>query len=138
MTSESGDHDEWPEDEEFDVESGESPTDPVGFFPDMLRKGLSMGFTGFFMTEEAIRRALGDSVPKDVMEFVIQQSDKTRAELLDRLSKEFGRALHALDPVELARRMLDGRTIEVSAKVRFVADDKSSADDDDSQESSSE
>ncbi len=94
--------------------------DAAGFFPDLLRKGLSLGFTGFFMTEEAIRRALGDSVPRDVIEFVLEQSNKTRAELLDRLSREFGRTLQALDPVELARRLLDGRTIEISAQVRFV------------------
>lgn len=99
---------------------GSSEADAAGFFPDLLRKGLSLGFTGFFMTEEAIRRALGDSVPRDVIEFVLEQSNKTRAELLDRLSREFGRTLQALDPVELARRLLDGRTIEISAQVRFV------------------
>ncbi len=132
MTSESRDPSEWDEEESEDVTSG---ADQAGFFPELIRKGLSMGFTGFFMTEEAIRRALGDSVPKDVMEFLIKQSDQTRTELLDRLSKEFGRALHALDPVELARRMLDGRTIEVSAKVRFVADEKNQNKDDEGSDS---
>ena len=40
--------------------------------------------------------------------------------------QEFGRTLQALDPVELARRLLDGRTIEVSAKVRFVPEENGS------------
>ena len=96
-----------------------------GFLPDLLRRGLSIGFTGIFMTEEAVRRALGDSVPKDVIEFVLEQSERTRQEFLDRVSKEFGRALSAMDPVEIGKRLLEGRTIEVSARVRFVADDKS-------------
>ncbi len=95
-----------------------------GFLPDLLRRGLSIGFTGIFMTEEAVRRALGDSVPKDVIEFVLEQSERTRQEFLDRVSKEFGRALSAMDPVEIGKRLLEGRTIEVSAQIRFVADDK--------------
>ena len=27
-----------------------------GFFPDLLRRGLTLGFTGFFLTEEAVRK----------------------------------------------------------------------------------
>jgi len=98
-----------------------------GFFPDLLRRGLTLGFTGLFMTEEAIRRALGDSVPRDVMEFLLEQSQRTRTEFLDRLSREFGRTLQALDPVEVAQKLLDGRTVEISARVRLVPDDEDAA-----------
>ncbi|MBW2244125.1 MAG: hypothetical protein JRH01_19250 [Deltaproteobacteria bacterium] len=108
------------DDETKDADDLTADDDDAGFFPDLLRRGLSMGFTGLFMTEEAVRRALGDSVPRDVIEFFIAQSEKTRTELLERLSTEFGRTLQALDPVELARRLLDGATVEISAKVRFV------------------
>jgi hypothetical protein len=88
--------------------------------PDLVRRGLTLGFTGLFMTEEALRRALGDSLPRDWIEFVIGQSERTRAELLDRLSREFARALSAVDPAEIVRRLLEGRSIEVTAKVRLV------------------
>jgi hypothetical protein len=94
-----------------------------GFFPDILRRGLAVGFTGLFMTEEALRKALGDSVPRDWIEFFVEQSDRTRAELVDRISKEFGRVLTALDPVEVIRRLVDGQTIEVSAKIRLASSD---------------
>jgi hypothetical protein len=90
------------------------------FLPDLLRRGLTMGFTGFFMTEEALRRALGDSLPRDWMEFMVEQSEKTRAELLERLSREFGRVISAFDPVEILRRLLDGQTIEVSARIKLA------------------
>ena len=89
------------------------------FLPDLLRRGLTMGFTGLFMTEEALRRALGDTLPRDWMEFMVEQSEKTRAELLDRLSREFGRVISAFDPVEILRRLLDGQTIEVSARIKL-------------------
>jgi hypothetical protein len=95
-------------------------TDSGGFFPELLRRGLTLGFTGFFLTEEALRKALGDSVPRDVMEFLLDQSQRMRAEFLERVSKEFGRALERVDPVEVARRLLEGRTVEVSARFRLV------------------
>jgi len=81
---------------------------------------LTLGFTGFFMTEEALRKALGDSVPRDVIEFVLDQSQRMRGEFLERVSRELGRVLERVDPVEVARRLLEGRTVEVSASFRLV------------------
>ncbi len=98
----------------------QGPGDDGGFFPELLRRGLTMGFTGLFMTEEAVRRALGDSAPREFVEFIVEQSEKTRTEFVDRMGREFGRVLTALDPVEIGRRLLDGRTIEVTARVRLV------------------
>jgi hypothetical protein len=97
-----------------------SSAEAGGFFPDALRRVLTLGFTGFFLTEEALRKALGDSVPRDVVEFVLDQSQRMRGEFLDRVSKEFGKMLERVDPVEVARRLLDGRTVEVSARFRLV------------------
>jgi len=98
--------------------------DAGGFFPEALRRMLTVGFTGFFLTEEALRKALGDSVPRDVIEFLLDQSQRMRGEFLDRISKEFGRVLERIDPVEVARRLLDGRTVEVSARFRLVPEKK--------------
>jgi hypothetical protein len=102
----------------------EASDEGTGFLPELLRRGMSLGLTGFFMTEEALRRALGETAPREMIEFVIAQSEKTRAEFLDRVSREFGRALAAMDPVDIVKRLLEGRTIEVSATIRFVEDDK--------------
>ena len=97
-----------------------SGADAGGFFPEALRRMLTVGFTGFFLTEEALRKALGDSVPRDVIEFLLDQSQRMRGEFLDRISREFGRVLERIDPVEVARRLLEGRTVEVSAQFRLV------------------
>ncbi len=107
-------------DDEVEERAERIAAEERGFFPDLLRRGLTLGFTGIFMTEEAVRRALGDAVPRDVLEFVLSQSERTRTEFLDRLSREFGRALAALDPAEVARRLLEGRTVEVTARVRLL------------------
>ncbi len=101
----------------------------AGLFPELLRRGLTLGFTGFFMTEEALRRALGDSAPREMVDFLRDQSERMRNEFLERMSREFGRVLSAMDPVEIAKRLLEGRTVEVSARIRFVdKDDKKDAD----------
>lgn len=108
--------------EEEELREPDPREEPAGFFPELLRRGLTLGFTGVFMTEEAVRRALGDSVPRDLIEFVVAQSDRTRAELLERLSREFGRVLASFDPAEVARRLLEGRSIEMKATFRLVPD----------------
>jgi hypothetical protein len=101
-----------------------SGADAGGFLPDALRRVLTLGFTGFFLTEEALRKALGESVPRDVIEFLLDQSQRMRGEFLDRISREFGRVLERVDPVEVARRLLEGRTVEVSARFRLVPEKK--------------
>lgn len=101
--------------------------EPSGFLPDLLRRGLTLGFTGVFLTEEALRKALGDSMPRDVLEFILEQTERTRNELLERLSREFGRAVGALDPVEVVRRLLEGRSIEVTARFRLVPEESEAA-----------
>jgi hypothetical protein len=98
--------------------------EPAGFLPELLRRGLTLGFTGLFMTEEAVRRALGDSVPKDTLQFLLEQSDRMRADFLDRLAKEFGRVLSSMDPIEIAHRLLDGRTIEVTTRFRVIREEE--------------
>jgi hypothetical protein len=108
-------------DEEADEEA-EAPGEEIrGFLPELMRRTLTLGFTGLFLTEEAMRKALGDSVPREWMEFVLSQSERTRADLVDRLSREFGRAFSALDPVELLRRLFEGQTLEVSARIHFAS-----------------
>ena len=107
-----------------------SPDPEGGFFPDLLRRTLTLGFTGFFMTEEAIRKALGDSVPKDALEYVLEQSERMRSDFLDRMSREFGRAMDQMDTAEMLARLLEGRTIEVSARFRILTDHEDDKDDD--------
>jgi len=56
--------------------------------PELMRRAIALGLTGFFTTEEAVRRALGDTVPKDWSDYIAESSDRTRSEFLDRLSRE--------------------------------------------------
>ncbi len=40
--------------------------------PELLRRVASIGFSGFFLTEAAVRKALGDTLPKDWIDFAVE------------------------------------------------------------------
>ena len=91
--------------------------------PDLARRALSLGLSGFFLTEETIRKALGDSVPRDWTDFLAAQSERTRTDFLERLSYEVAQSLEKLDMAAVLRELLEGRTLEVRAEVRLRADE---------------
>ncbi len=98
---------------------GADAADASRVVPDLLRKLLSVGFSGFFLTEEALRRAFGDTVPRDWVDFVSEQSERTRAEFLERLAREVGETLDRVDLAALAEQLLAGHAIEVKAEICF-------------------
>ena len=87
--------------------------------PELMRRALSLGLSGFFLTEEAVRRALGDTLPKDWIDFAVDQSERTRSEFLERISFEMGRAFERTDLAAVLRELLEGRTLEVKAEIRL-------------------
>ena len=87
--------------------------------PEIARRALSIGLSGFFLTEEAIRKALGDSLPKDWLDFGVEQSERTRKEFLERLSFEIAQTLEKVDFAATLRELLEGRTLEVRAEIRL-------------------
>jgi hypothetical protein len=99
-------------------EESEGPS-PLTALPDLLRRALAVGFSGFFLTETAIRKALGDTLPKDWIDFAIDQSERTRAEFIERMTFEVARSLENVDLAAVLTRLLEGRTLEVKAEVRL-------------------
>ena len=104
-------------------EARKLPTDDTlpdggGLFPDMARRAIAFGLSGFFLTEEAIRKALGDTLPKDWQDFAVHQSERTRKEFMERLSFEIAQSLQSID-VAVLEQLLAGRTIEVKATFRL-------------------
>ncbi|MDH3521618.1 MAG: hypothetical protein OEM49_14290 [Myxococcales bacterium] len=84
-----------------------------------MRRALTLGLSGLFVTEEAFRRALGETLPKDWIDFMVEQSRRTRAEVVDRLGAEVGRALQNTDLAAVLAQLLEGRSIEINAEIRL-------------------
>ena len=121
--------DRWKESGTSDASSSDSPRDagksgrsrsgnprPV---PDFVKRALSAGFSGFFLTGETLREALGDSVPKEWADFASEQSARARSEFIDRLSAEMGRAVEGIDWAAVITSLLEGRTLQVNAEIRL-------------------
>jgi hypothetical protein len=87
--------------------------------PEIARRALSIGLSGFFFTEETVRKALGDTLPKDLLDFAVDQSERTRKEFLERLSFEIAQTLEKVDFHTALRELLEGRTLEVRAEIRL-------------------
>ena len=105
---------------ETETEAEMDRTDETGPgpVPDMIRRMATLGLSGFFMTESAIRRAFGETVPKEWVDFASEQSDRTRSEVIERIATEMGRQLAETDPAELLSKFFAGHTIEIEAKLR--------------------
>jgi len=88
--------------------------------PEFLRRAAAIGLSGFFTTEQAIRKALGDTVPQEWVDFASEQGERTRRELMDRLADEFGKILQNVDLLEFAEALLSGRTLEIEARIRLT------------------
>ena len=92
---------------------------PSGVIPDLVRRALAAGFSGIFMTGEALRDALGDSMPREWADFAADQSARTRSEFIERMSVELGRAIEKIDWAIVLAALLEGRTLEVTAQIRL-------------------
>lgn len=93
--------------------------DERGGIPELLRRVMTVGFSGLFTTEAAIRGALGDTLPREWVDFIAEQSERTRDEFITRLVHEFARVLESVDVVGLAEQLLEGRSVEVKAEIRL-------------------
>jgi len=87
---------------------------------DLFRKAVAAGLTGVFGPTEAVRRAVGEAMPRDWIDFATEQSERTRSQFLERLALELARTLETIDLVQIAERVLEGRTIELRAKIRLA------------------
>jgi hypothetical protein len=77
-----------------------------GIFQEVVRRAAAAGFSSFFMTEEAIRQALSENLPRDWVDYAARQGGAVRGELVDRLAAEFGAWLRALDTEALLRTVV--------------------------------
>jgi len=88
------------------------------FLPEMVKRALFLGAGMLFMTEEGVRKVLGEiNLPREAVSYVIKQSDKSKKEFFTIFQRELNRFLSRVDVTRLSKEVLDGISVEVSAKV---------------------
>ena len=101
---------------------GAEEQERLSAIPELMRRAIALGLTGFFSTEEAVRRAIGDTVPKDWTDYISESSDRTRSDFLDRLSREIAKTLKDIDLAAVLQELLEGRTLKVNAEFKLSDD----------------
>jgi hypothetical protein len=127
LAAKAGKETDAPERIEADGAAEDGSEGGLNSIPELMRRVVAAGLSGFFLTEEAIRKAVGDTLPRDWSDFALEQGDRTRSELIERLSVEIGRSLQGVDVADVLARLLAGSTIEVHAEIRLKPDRKGEA-----------
>ena len=84
---------------------------------DVVRRAASAGFSSFFTTEEALRQAFNDSVPREWVDFAARQGEDVRAQLVETLSSQFCKWLREIDVAEVLGEVLRRQDISVRLEV---------------------
>ena len=122
MTPSDAARDEFSEPRDPGADAASRPAE--GFLPGLLRKTLLLGLGSVSMTEESVRRMLSDlRLPREearrLLDYLIDQSSKSKTDLLNLIGTEFKAFLKTLDLEEEVRRVLAGLTIQVKADISF-------------------
>ena len=94
------------------------------FIPDLVRRTILGGLGAAFATEEAIRKVAGDvTLPKDVVNFLVQQATTSKDEVLRVVGNEVRRFLENANLAAEMQKLLTQLSLEVKTEVRFIPND---------------
>lgn len=89
--------------------------------PDLVRRALMTGVGTVLLGQEGVRAALSDmKLPKEAMEYLVQQAERTKREVINSLARELRQFLDTLELQELIQRALVGTTFEIHTTIRIV------------------
>ena len=91
-----------------------------GLVPDAVRRAVLTGMGALFMTEEGIRNAVTEmKLPKEALNFLLGQAEKTRIEVSRVVSQEVRRFLESETLRREVMKLLSSVTLEVSASIKL-------------------
>lgn len=98
----------------------DSPKKSSGGMTDMARRILLTGLGAIFMTEEGMRKTLGDmKIPKHAMGALLNTLLKQKDDLLEIVAGELGKFLSKIKVHEELQKALAGLQVHVDAKLNF-------------------
>ena len=88
---------------------------------DFVKKVMSAGMGAAFMTEEGIRSYLGQAkLPKEVLNLILQGANKSKEEMISRVSNEVIKIIRRIDFVHEASRFVEEHKFKVSAEIEVI------------------
>lgn len=109
--------------EHRDVDEGEDDSEGRGLLPEFVRKMAVAGLGALFMTEEGLRNVAGQlKLPKEALQFLLSQAERTKDDIGRVMSEEIRRFLQSDKLREEFLKLLTGMALEIKAEVRWVPD----------------
>ena len=88
---------------------------------EIVRKVMSVGLGAAFMTEESVRGALsGLNLPKEVLNTILQQANRSKEEFLNRIGSETIKLISKIDFVKEASRFVEEHKFLIQAEIEVV------------------
>jgi len=95
-------------------------------FVPILKRALFSGAEMLLVTEEGLRKTVSDfHLPKDAVNYLIKQSEKSKDEFLAIFQRELKRFLSRIDISGLTNDVLDGISVEVNATITLRTKEES-------------
>ena len=95
------------------------------FIPDIIRRTILGGIGAVFASEEGIRKLASEvSLPKDVVNFLLQQATSSKDEVLRVIGKEVRGFLESANISAEMQKLLTQLSLEVKTEVRFIPNDE--------------
>ena len=95
-----------------------------GIVPEIVRKAVASGIRSVFATEEGLRAAIADLLPKEIPGYISTQFESIRGELLRLVSDELHSFLGRINIGKELQKALTALSLEVRMQVRFLPNDK--------------
>jgi hypothetical protein len=96
-----------------------------GLLGETLRKVFTAGVSAAFMTEESVRAYLAElKLPKEVLGLLLQQANKSKEEITNRVSKEVVSMVQKIDFVKEFSKFAETHTFKVTAEIEVKKKDQ--------------
>ncbi len=97
----------------------------AGLVGDTLKKLFTAGVSAAFMTEESIRSFVSEvKLPKETLNLLLAGANKSKEELMNRVSKEIIGIVSRIDFVKEASRFVEEHKFRINAEIEVIRKDK--------------
>jgi hypothetical protein len=95
------------------------------FIPEIVRRTIFAGLGAVFTTEEGIRKLASEiPLPKEVVNFLIQQAGSSKDELFRIVARELRTFLESANLAGELQKLLTSLSFEIKTEVRFIPNDE--------------
>lgn len=116
------------ESKKLEEEREESTEDSRGLFGEALKKVFAAGVGAAFMTEENIRTYLAElKLPKEFLNLLIQQANKSKEDLIQRVGKEIMQIVNKVDFVSEFSKFAETHRFRITADIEIIRKDSKSS-----------